>query len=243
MKAEFGRLWPIQLWPIQFWPIHFGPTRLASQFWTNPFLLCCVVPWLVLVWIVVGVGCSCWCWCVFCCVFDVSCGCLSFVVVVRGVFVVRVCVGGVVFSLDPPCAGPPFRRTPLRWTAQNFAFFFPSPAIRSFVSHCVLNFGGVFEAPGPLNVHVWALGLWCEAPAALGPPGLHTTTRKFQTCTFQAPALQTPPKFHEKTLRERRKNEISGGREKKKAQNLGPPTQRRPFALRLFLQTHLPEER
>ena len=27
------------------------------------------------------------------------------------------------------------------------------------------NFGGVFEAPGPSNVHVWALGLSCEVPA------------------------------------------------------------------------------
>ena len=34
--------------------------------------------------------------------------------------------------------------------------------------------------------------------------------------------LQTPPKFHEKTPREGRKNEISGGREKKKREILGP---------------------
>ena len=37
--------------------------------------------------------------------------------------------------------------------------------------------------------------------AALGPPGLHTTTRDLQTCTFQGPGLQTPPKFHERTPR------------------------------------------
>ena len=30
-----------------------------------------------------------------------------------------------------------------------------------------LNCGGVFEAPGPSNVHVWALGLLCETLAAL----------------------------------------------------------------------------
>ena len=41
--------------------------------------------------------------------------------------------------------------------------------------------------------------------------------------TFEVPALQTPPKFHEKTPRERRKNEISGGREQKKREILGPP--------------------
>ena len=45
---------------------------------------------------------------------------------------------------------------------------------------------------------------------------------------MSVPALQTPPKFHEKTPRERRKNEISGGREKKKARNFWPPTLRAP---------------
>ena len=45
------------------------------------------------------------CCCVFCCVFVVSCGYLSFVVVVRGVFVVVVRVGGVVW-FGPPSAGP-----------------------------------------------------------------------------------------------------------------------------------------
>ena len=40
----------------------------------------------------------------------------------------------------------------------------------------------------------------------LGPPGLHTTTRELQTCTFQGPGASiTPPKFHEKTP-EREKN-------------------------------------
>ncbi len=39
---------------------------------------------------------------------------------------------------------------------------------------------------------------------------------------FKAPALQTPPKFHEKTPREGRKNENCGGRGNKKARNFGP---------------------
>ena len=39
---------------------------------------------------------------------------------------------------------------------------------------------------------------------------------------LSVPALQTPPEFHEKTTRERRKNEISGGREQKK-RDFGPP--------------------
>ena len=54
-------------------------------------------------------------------------------------------------------------------------------------------------------MHVWALGLWCETPAASGPPGLHTTTRELQTCTFERPALPN----HQKSTRrppEREKN-------------------------------------
>ena len=38
-----------------------------------------------------------------------------------------------------------------------------------------------------------------------------------------APALQTPPKFHEKTPRENTKSEISSGRRTKKAATLRPP--------------------
>ena len=52
----------------------------------------------------------------------------------------------------------------------KFSIFFPSPAtffIRSSLSEVFpLNFGGVFEAPEPCNVHVWALVLSCETPAA-----------------------------------------------------------------------------
>ena len=74
-------------------------------------------------------------------------------------------------------------------------------------------------------MHVWALGLSCEAPAALRPPGLHTTTRELQTWPQR---FQTPPKFHEKTLK-REKKERKLWREKgKKARNVGPPTLRGP---------------
>ena len=43
---------------------------------------------------------------------------------------------------------------------------------------------------------------------------------------WRAPALQTPPKFHEKTPRESIKSEISGGRKKKKLEILPPPSGR-----------------
>ena len=57
----------------------------------------------------------------------------------------------------------------------------------------------------------------------MGPPGFHTTAREPKRAHLSVPALQTPPKFHEKTPRERRMNEISGGKEKKKSEILGGP--------------------
>ena len=62
-------------------------------------------------------------------------------------------------SPDSPSAGPP-----------KVSPFFPSPApiFALFVSLWGSSrvFLVVFEAPGPSNVHVWALGLSCETPAA-----------------------------------------------------------------------------
>ena len=40
-------------------------------------------------------------------------------------------------------------------------------------------------------MHVWALRLWCETPAA---SGLHTTIQELQTCTLTAPALPNTTK-------------------------------------------------
>ena len=78
-------------------------------------------------------------------------------------------------------------------------------------------------------MHVWALWLSCETPAAPKP---HDSLRRAH---WRVPALQTPPKFHEKTPRERRTNEISGGSEKKREISgpppFGPPTLRAPHPL------------
>ena len=64
----------------------------------------------------------------------------------------------------------------------------------------------VFEAPGPKGVR------------ALGPPGLHTTAREPKRAHLRVPALQTPPKFHEKTPREKKKDtKRPPEREKKRA--------------------------
>ena len=91
-------------------------------------------------------------------------------------------------------------------------------------------------------MHVWALELWCETPAALGPSGLHTTTRELQTCTFDGPGAS---KHHQKTTRRHtvreKKSETGGGRRKKKREILGlppfgaPPFGAPPFGARFFL--------
>ena len=66
--------------------------------------------------------------------------------------------------------------------AQNFALFLPSPA---HIFALVLSLWGssrgilvVFEAPGPLNVHVWALGLSCETPDEKKQKSKHLKSNK-----------------------------------------------------------------
>ena len=57
------------------------------------------------------------------------------------------------------------------------------------------------------NVHVWALGPSCEAPAAPTceapgapkPPGLHTTAREPTHAHSRVLVLKTPPEIHERT--------------------------------------------
>ena len=175
---------------------------------------------------------ACWCLLVGACLLVLACWCLlvgaCLLVLVGGVCVCVVCVvcvvcGGCVLcvvggcggcvqdfwaSPPTPSAGPPFP-----WTAQNFALFF-SLSRRKFLSFFSLwevsswNFV-VFEAPGRSNVHVWS------SRRAAGVS--HNSQRIPKGAHLSALALQTPPKFHEKTPREGRKNEISGGRERKKS--------------------------
>ena len=94
---------------------------------------------------------------------------------------VSVCV-----CIGPPSAGP-LSRTPLRWiplrrTAQNVDLFFPLPHPFSLffslwgssrvIFYLYESSRGnvvVFQALRPSNVHVWALGLSCETPAAWAP--------------------------------------------------------------------------
>ena len=68
--------------------------------------------------------------------------------------------------LDGPSARPPKISLFCCLSRRKFHSFFSLWEVFS------LNFGGVFEK-GRSNVHVWALGLSCETPAAPKPPGLH----------------------------------------------------------------------
>ena len=171
--------------------------------------------------------------CVFCVCVSVCCVCvclLSVCVCLSALCVCLLCACCVCLVQDlcappdprppwtPPTPDPPPPDRPtislfFSLSRHNFHSFFSLLGVLSFC------FGGVFEAPRRSNVHVWALGLSCEAPA--------------------------PP-------RERRKKQISGGREKKSARfwaphpsgpqpsgptfsGFGPPPSRPPP-----LQAHLP---
>ena len=130
-------------------------------------------------------------------------------------------------SGEPPSAGQPppdnlrrttlprttLRRTTLRRTAQNFALFFPPPAtifiLLSLSWGPFVEFCWCFWRPEPWNVHIWALGLSCETPAAPPDRAAGARTRQPENSKrahFRAPALQTPPKFH--VRRGKKKREI-----------------------------------
>ena len=119
----------------------------------------------------------------------------------------------------PPDNPPPDNPPPDRPKFRSFFSLLPPP----FWSFCVslgvlsLNFGGVFE------------GRSCETPAAPPDRAAGARTRQPENSKrahFRAPALQTPPKFHAKTPRERKKKENCGGKRGKKTRNFGPPTLR-----------------
>ena len=81
------------------------------------------------------------------------------------------------------------------------------------------------------NTCAAADGLSCETPAA--PPDRAAGApirqpKNSKRAHLRVPALQTPPKFHERTPRERKKKENCGGRREKKARNFGPPTVQAP---------------
>ena len=84
------------------------------------------------------------------------------------------------------------------------------------------------SSPGPpkislffsLSRHIFlsfflSWGLWCYVVVTRGLPRQPENSKRAHF-RVRAPALQTPPKFHGRTPRERRKNENCGGRVKKR---------------------------
>ena len=114
--------------------------------------------------------------------------------------------------------GPPFPGPPIRRTAQNFALFFPSSHFHSFFPLLGVfswNFGGVFEGWGP---EMFTFGLsGCRVKPRRGFTRQPENSKRAQLSVRRF-------KHHQNSTRrptERRKNEISGGREKK-ARNFRP---------------------
>ena len=133
----------------------------------------------------------------------------------------------------PPFPGPPFLWTPFPWTAQNFAlFFFPVPPQNSFfssLSGCLLvEFWWCFEDRDPQMCTFGLSGCRVKPRRLRGRRGFTRQPENSKRAHLSAPALQTQPKFHEKTPREGRKEQILRRDREKKARNFGRPTLRPP---------------
>ena len=225
------RIWPNSIWPEfvfqsvdRIWPNHIWPELVFLMFGhvcvcVSRFWVCST---LCVVCVVLGVF---NCVCGVCCVFKIFGGCLQdFWWGLQDVWWVssRFLVG--VFKIFGGCLSKPLDPPPC-WTAPppdhpKISHFFPSPAGNFILSSLSGgSFRGilvVFEAPGRSNVHVWALGLLRETPAALGPAGLLSTTRELQTRTFERPGASNTTKIPREDPPEREERmKISGGREKK----------------------------
>ena len=111
------------------------------------------------------------------------------------------CVVGVFKATPPhpPSTGTPLRRTPLRRTAQNFAFFFPLPPQFLFFSPSLVGL--------------------------VGPPG---TAREPKRAHLRVPAsrpLNTTKIQRKGPTREGEKNKNCGGGGKQKSKILGGPAE------------------
>ena len=128
----------------------------------------------------------------------------------------------------PRGGGPNPEKLGRRVGAQNFALFFLSPTGKFILS----------SLSGGFLVEFW----WClkrrdaqcarlefsgcrvkpRRPGLVGPPGFHTTTREPKRAHLSVPVFKNTTKIQREDPRERRNNEISGGREKKE-RNFGRP--------------------
>ena len=110
------------------------------------------------------------------------------------------------------------------------AFFSPFSLFLSFSGGLLVEFWWCFGLPGPSNVHVWALGLSCETPAAPPDRAAGARTRQPENSKrahLSARALQTP-KFHEKDPQRGKKRTNFAAGEGKKSAKFWAPTLRGP---------------
>ena len=75
-------------------------------------------------------------------------------------------------------------------------------------------------------MHVWSSGLSCEALAASGPPGFHTTAREPKRAYLRVPALKNTTKIQrEDPQRDTKRAKWWRDRGKKKSEILGGPAE------------------
>ena len=216
------RLWPNQLWPT-FLATEFGQTG-KNRLRPKPSLAKPSLAKSSLICVVLCV--------VLCCVLSEWRGYLFHGI--RMGFCVWVLVSTALPGTVLPGTALPLDR-PSPWTAQNLLFF-PSPAAKFTLSSLSGGLLVVYwcfcERPGPSNVHVWAVG----------PLGLHMTTRELQPCTFERPGASN-------TIKIPREDPQRGWREREKkarthpsgphpfwvwAPTLGAPTLRAPTGFGLL---------
>ena len=114
---------------------------------------------------------------------------------------------------------------PEGWEHQISRFFFfshPRNYYFPYLGVSSWNIGGVFEGQSPRQCTfgvLWIILCELQRPGLVGPPGFHKKTQRAKCALFRLQLSKTPPKFHQRTLREG-ENEQLGGR-KKKSEFLG----------------------
>ena len=131
-----------------------------------------------------------------------------------------------------PLDRPKFRFFPL--SRRKIRSFLPSLGVLSW------NFGGVLKTKTLKCARLGSLGCRVKPRRLRGRRGFTRQPENSKRAHLSAPALQTPPKFHEKTPREGRRTNFAAGEGKKKREILGLPPFRPhfwppPFRPPLFL--------
>ena len=119
--------------------------------------------------------------------------------------------------LDRLSAGPPKISLFFSVSRRKFHSFFSLWGVFS------LNFGGVFEGRGPEMCMFGLSGCRVKPRRLRGRRFFTQQLENSKRAHLSALALQTPPKFHEKTPREGRKERILRRETEKKREMLGSP--------------------